>query len=131
MADGLQMGKMGVAREMEKTDEVVEGGESVDFELMWMGLANTCRGENAEDEGQEEGEIDRSLLLSLSLWSAVRLICNFEKGDAMVIVLVWLLRESRVCDEEGDLTRLKINSRSFWRQVEIIQSGRVDRGVAR
>lgn len=93
MADGLQMGKMGVVGEMEETDEVVEGGESVDFELMWMGLANTCRGEKADDVEQEEGEIDKSLLLSLSLWSAARLICSFEKGDAMLIVLVWLLRE--------------------------------------
>lgn len=96
MADGLQMGKMGVAGEIEKTDEVVEGGESVDFELMWIGLANACRGEKADDVEQEEGELDKSLPLSLSLWSAARLSCNFEKGDAMVIVLVWLLREGRV-----------------------------------
>lgn len=93
MADGLQMGKMGVAGEMEKMDEVVEGGESVDFELIRMGLANPCRREKADDVEQEEGEIDKSLPLSLSLWSAARLICNFEKGDAMVIVLVWLLKE--------------------------------------
>lgn len=93
MADGLQMGKMGVAGEIEKMDEVVEGGESVDFELMWMGFANACRGEKADDVEQEEGEIDKSL--SLSLWSATRLSCNFVKGDAMVIVLFWLMRERR------------------------------------
>lgn len=84
MADGLQMGKMGVAGEMEKGDEVVEGGERVDFELMWTGLANACRGEEADDVEQEEGETDKSLPLSLSLWSAARLICNLEKGEAMV-----------------------------------------------
>lgn len=86
MADGLQMGNMVVAGEREKTDEVVEGGESVDFGWMWMEGANACRGEKADDVGQEEGEIDKSLPLSLSLWSAARLICSFEKGDAMVIV---------------------------------------------
>lgn len=92
MADGLQMGKIGVTGEMEKTDEVVEGGERVDFELMWTGLANTCRGEKADEVEQEEGETDKSLPLSLSLWSATRLICNFEKGDAMLIFLIWQLK---------------------------------------
>ena len=91
MADGLHMGMMGVAGEISKRSEVIEGGESVDFELIWMGLANTRRGETADDVEQEEGEIDESL------WcSAARLFCNFGKGDAMVIVLVWLLRERSV-----------------------------------
>lgn len=84
------MGKMGDAGEMEKGDEVVEGGERVDFELIWTGLANVCRGEKADDVEQEEGETDKSLPLSLSLWSAAaRLICNLEKGDAMVSFLLW------------------------------------------
>ena len=56
-----------------------------------MGLANTRRRETADDVEQEEGEIDESLW-----WSAARLFCNFKKGDAMVIVLVWLLRERSV-----------------------------------
>ena len=86
------MEKMGVTGEMEKTDEVVDGGDRVDFEVMWTGLANTCRGEKVDDVEQEEGETDKSLPLSLSLWSAARLICNFEKGDAMEMVLVWLLK---------------------------------------
>lgn len=84
MADGLQMG---VAGEMEKGDDVVEGGERVDLELMWTGLANACRGEKADGVEQEEGETDKSLPLSLSLWSTARLICNLEKGDAMVSAL--------------------------------------------
>lgn len=87
MADELQMGKMGVAGEMEKGDEVVEGGERVDLELMWTGLANACGGEKAADVEQEEGETDKSLPLSLSLWSAARLICNLEKGEGMVSFL--------------------------------------------
>lgn len=97
MADGLLMGKMGDAGEMEKGDEVVEGGERVDFELMWTGLANACRGEKADDVEQEEGETDKSLPLSLSLWSAAaRLICNLEKGDAMVS-----FSALACCKEEG------------------------------
>lgn len=82
VADGLQIGVMGVAGEMQKTDEVVEGSKSVDFELIWMELANTRWGETADNVEQEEGEIDESLLLLLLLWSAARLFCNFEKGDA-------------------------------------------------
>lgn len=88
MADGLLIGKMGDAGEMEKGDEVVEGGERVDFELMCTGLANACCGEKADDVEQEEGETDKSLPLSLSLWSAARLICNLEKDDAMVSFLL-------------------------------------------
>lgn len=36
-----------------------------------------------------------------------------------------------MCDEDDVLIRFKINSRRFWRQVEIIQSCRFDRGVVK
>lgn len=115
MADGLQMG---VAGEMEKGDEVVEGGERVDFELMCTGLANACRGEKADDVEQEEGETDKSLPLSLSLWSAARLICNLEKGDAMVSFLVWPVERDGMMRGWMFLRLCKIKSGSFWWQVE-------------
>lgn len=60
VAEGLQMGKMGVSGERQKVEEVVDGGESVDFEGMLMGLAKGDRGDGVEDKD----EIEMSLLLS-------------------------------------------------------------------
>lgn len=83
VAEGLQMGKMGVEGEREKLEEVVEGGESVDFKGMLMGLAKADCGDGMddveeEDEEEDEGETDKSQPLSSeSMWS-------LEKREAMV-----------------------------------------------
>lgn len=78
VAEGLQMGKMGVAGEREKLEEVVEGGESVDFKGMLMGLTKADCGDGMDDVDEEEGETDKSEPLSSeSMWS-------LEKGEAMV-----------------------------------------------
>lgn len=77
VADGLQMGKMGVAGERENLDEVVDGGESADFKGMLMGFAKADRGEGTDDV-EDEGESDKSLPLSSDS------IRSLEKGEAMV-----------------------------------------------
>lgn len=71
------MGKMGVAGEREKLDEVVDGGESVDFEGMLMGFMKEDCGDGTDDV-EEVGDSDTSLLLS-----SQRMRC-LEKGEAMV-----------------------------------------------
>lgn len=77
VAERLQAGKMGVAGEREKEDEVVDGGESVDFKGMLMGfMKEDCS--DGTDDVEEVGESDTSLLLSSqSMWC-------LEKGEAMV-----------------------------------------------
>lgn len=63
------MGKMGVAGEREKADEVVDGGESVDLEDILMGFAKADPGDGTDGvEDKDDG--DKSLSLSPeSLWS--------------------------------------------------------------
>ena len=77
MAERLQAGKMGVAGEREKEDEVVEGGESVDFKGILMGFMKEDCGDGTDDV-EEVGDSDTSLLLS-----SQRMRCS-QKGEAMV-----------------------------------------------
>lgn len=78
VAERLQTGKMGVAGEREKVEEVVDGGERVDFKGMLMGLAKADCGEGTE-EVEDKGESDMSLLLSSDMTWRV------EKGEAMAM----------------------------------------------
>lgn len=63
VAEGLQMGKMGVAGERAKVDEVVDGGERADFKGMLIGLAKPDCSDGMDDV-EDEGESDMSSLLS-------------------------------------------------------------------
>lgn len=83
---------MGVAGEREKVDDVVDvdGGERSDFKGMLIGFANAHLGEGTE-EVEDDGESDRSLLLSLmlSLLLSSDIICRVENDDAMAMVKLW------------------------------------------
>lgn len=89
VAEGLQMGTMGVAGEREKVDEVVDGGESVDLDEILTGFAKADSGDGTDGvEDKDDGDKSRSLSPE-SRWSLenVAAMVKAECGEERWVVV--------------------------------------------